>query len=39
MKFIMGRSKTKINFLGVIVTTVGNKLEKDLYCKPTDTHQ
>ena len=27
---------TKINFLGVIVTKIGNKLETDLYCKPND---
>ena len=30
---------TEIEFLGVTVTKVGNKLEIDLYCKPTDTHQ
>ena len=35
----MDYSATKINFLGVTVTKVGNKLETDLYCKPTDTHQ
>ena len=35
----MGSSATKINFLGVTVTKVDNKLETDLYCKPSDTHQ
>ena len=39
IKFTMDDSATKINFLGVTVTKVGNKLETDLYCKPTDTHQ
>ena len=28
-----------INFLGVTVTKVDNKLGTDLYCKPTETHQ
>ena len=28
-----------MNFLGVIVTKVGNKLETDLYCTPNDTYQ
>ena len=35
----MDYSTTKINFLDVTVAKVGNKLETDLYCKPTDTHQ
>ena len=35
----MDYSTTKMNFLGVIVTKVGNKLETDLYCKPNDTYQ
>ena len=35
----MDYSKTKINFLGVTVTKVGNKLETDLYYKPNDRHQ
>ena len=35
----MDCSTTEIDFLGVAVTKVGNKLETDLYCKPTDTHQ
>ena len=39
IKFTMDYSATEINFLGVTITKVGNKLEKDLYCKPTDTHQ
>ena len=29
----------EINFLGITLTKVGNKLERDLYSKPTDTHQ
>ena len=35
----MDYSTTEINFLGVAVTNVGNKLETDLFCKPNDTHQ
>ena len=35
----MDYSTTKMNFLGFIVTKVGNKLETDLYCKPNDTYQ
>ena len=35
----MDYSTTKMNFLGVIVTKVGNKLETDLYCKSNDTYQ
>ena len=35
----MGCSATEINFLGVTVTKVDNKLETDLYRKPSDTHQ
>ena len=35
----MDYSATEINFLGVAVTKVGNKLETDLYCESTDTHQ
>ena len=34
----MDYSATEINFLDVTVTKVSNKLETDLYCKPTDTH-
>ena len=39
VNFTRDYSTTEINFLGVTVTKVGNKLEIDLYCKPTDTHQ
>ena len=39
IKFTMDYSITEINFLGVTVTKVCNKLETDLYCKPNDTHQ
>ena len=39
IKFTMDYSTTEINFLGVTVTKVCNKLETDLYCKPNDTHQ
>ena len=35
----MDYSTTGINFLGVTVSKVGNKLERDLYSKPTDAHQ
>ena len=35
----MDYSTTKINFLGVTVKKMCNKLETDLYCKPEDTHQ
>ena len=35
----MDYSTTKINFLGVAITKVCNKLEIDLYRKPNDTHQ
>ena len=35
----MGYSTTEINFLGVTVRKVCNKLEADLYCKPNDTRQ
>ena len=38
-KFTMDYSATETNFLGVTVTKVGNKLETDLYCKPTGTRQ
>ena len=39
IKFTMDYSATKINFLGVTVTQVGNKLEADLCCEPTVIHQ
>ena len=35
----MDYSRTEVNFLGVTVTKVGNKLEIDLYCKSADTQQ
>ena len=34
----MDCSAREINFLDVTITKVGNKLETDLYCKPSDTH-
>ena len=39
IKFTMDYSTTEINFLGVTVTKVGNKLETDLYCKPNNMQQ
>ena len=39
IKFTMHYSATRIKSLRAPVTKVGNKLETDLYCKPTDTHQ
>ena len=39
IKFTMDYSITRIDFLGVHVTKVDNKLETDLYCKPNDTHK
>ena len=39
IKFTMENSTAEKNVLGVTVTKVGNKLETDLYWKPTDTHQ
>ena len=35
----MAYSTREINFFGVAVTKVGNKLETDLFCKPNDTQQ
>ena len=35
----MDYSTTKTNFLGIAVTKIGNKLEKELFCKPNDTQQ
>ena len=35
----MDYSATEINLLGAPVTKIPNKLETDLYCKPTDTQQ
>ena len=39
MKFTMDYATTEINFLRVTVTKVDSKLETNLYCKSTDTHQ
>ena len=39
IKFTMDYSTTEINFLGVALTKVGNKLERDLFCEPNDTQQ
>ena len=35
----MDCSTTETNSLGVTITKVGDKLERNLYCKPTDTHR
>ena len=35
----MDYSTIENRFLGVTVTKIGNKLETDLYCKATHTHQ
>ena len=39
IKFTKDYSTTEISSLGVTEMKVGSKLETDLYCKPTDTHQ
>ena len=39
VKFSMDYSTTEIDFSGITVAKVGNKLETDLCCKPTDKHQ
>ena len=39
LKFIHEKSKSSVNFLGVSVSIVDNKLETDLFCKPTNCHQ
>ena len=39
INFAMDYSTTEMNFIGVTVTKVGNKLETDLFCKSTNTHQ
>ena len=39
LKFTHGESKSSLNFLDVSVSIVDNKLETDLFCKPTDCHQ
>ena len=38
IKFTMEKSKDSVNFLDTIVRLVDNKIETDLYCKPTDAH-
>ena len=35
----MDYSTIEINVLDVTITKLGNKLETDLYCKSTETHQ
>ena len=37
IKFTIDYSITEVNFLGVTVTKVGNRLETGLYCKPNNT--
>ena len=39
IKFTMDYTAAEINFLGVTVTKVGNNLETNFYCMPTNTHQ
>ena len=39
LKFTHEKSKSSVNFLDVSVNIVDNKIETDLYCKPTDYHQ
>ena len=39
LKFTHEKSKSSVNFLDVSVSIVDNKIETDLYCKPTDCHQ
>ena len=38
LKFTLEKSKSSFNFLDVSVSIVDNKLETDLFCKPTDCH-
>ena len=38
IKFTHEKSKSSVNFLDVSVSIVDNKLEIDLFCKPTDCH-
>ena len=35
----LNNSKSPVNFLDVSVSIVDNKLETNLFCKPTDCHQ
>ena len=39
LKFTHGKSKLSVNFLDASFSIVDNKLETDLFCKPTDCHQ
>ena len=39
LKFTHEKSKVFINSLDVTVSINGEKIETDLYCKPTDYHQ
>ena len=39
LKFTHEKSKSSVSFLDVSVSIVDNKIETDLYCKPTDCHQ
>ena len=39
LKFTHEKSKSSVNFLDVSVSIVDNKLETDLFCKPTDCDQ
>ena len=39
IKSTIDYSTTEINFSGVTVTKVGDKLETNLYCKSTDTYK
>ena len=39
LKFTHEKSKSSVNFLDVNVSILDNKIETDLYCKPTNCHQ
>ena len=39
LKFTPEKSKSSVNFLDVSISIVDNKLETDLFSKPTDFHQ
>ena len=39
LKFAHEKSNSSVNFLDVNVSIVDNKVETDLFCKPTDCHQ
>ena len=38
IKFTIEKSKDSVSFLDTIVKLVNNRIETDLYCKPTDAH-